>query len=176
MSLAQDGLLSSTQTRLLHGHMAVCPPCQTQWEAMTFVSQLLRAAPMIGPSAGFVARVQKRLEYRRERRRRTVTLLFLGLGAFVLLVLALPGVLGTLWLAGRTFLPYQIIAYGQGIVGWCSTALRVLGDSAWLLLRFAATHPTVQTSLVMGTIAGATSVLWMRFVFRARAPQRQRRR
>jgi hypothetical protein len=70
MSLAQDGMLSSTQTRLLHGHMAVCPPCQTQWEAMTFVSQLLHAAPMLSPSPGFAERVQIKLEYRQERRRR----------------------------------------------------------------------------------------------------------
>jgi hypothetical protein len=100
-------------------------------------------------------------------------LLFLGLGALVLLVLTLPGVLGTLWFAGRMFLPYQTIAYGQEIVSWLSTALRVLSDSAWLLVRFAATNPTVQTSLVVGTIAGAASVLWMRIVFRSRAPQRR---
>jgi hypothetical protein len=173
MSLAQDGMLSSTQTRLLHGHMAVCSPCQTQWEAMNLVSQLLHAAPMVAPVAGFAARVKKKLEYRQERRRRVAILGFLGLGALVLLILALPTVLGTLWFAGRWFLPYRVIAYGQGIASWINVALRALRDAAWVLLRFAATNPTVQTSLAMGTIAGAASVLWMRFAFRARATQRR---
>jgi hypothetical protein len=176
MSLAQDGMLSSTQTRLLHGHMAVCPPCQTQWEAMTFVSQLMHAAPMVAPTPGFAQRVEAKLAYRQERRRRTIIWLFLGLGALVLLALALPTLVGTLRFVGRMFLPYPVIAYGQGIVNWCTVALRTLSDAAWVLVRFAATNSTVQTSLGLGTIAGAASVLWMRFVFRSRAPQRQTNR
>lgn len=176
MSLAQDGMLSSTQNRLLHGHMAVCPPCQTQWEAMTFVSHLLHSAPMVAPDAGFVVRVQKKLEHRQENRRRTVIWLFLGLGAIVLLLLALPTVLGTLWFAGQLFLPYPIIVYGQGIVHWISITLRALGSAVWMLLRFAAAQPTVQTSLAVGAIAGAASIIWMRYVFRYRMPQRHTNR
>lgn len=169
MSLAQDSMLSSTQTRLLHGHMSVCPPCQTQWEAMTFVSQLLHSAPMVAPPAGFATRVKKTLEYRQEHRRRTVIWLFLGLGALVLLFLALPIVLGTLWSAGRLFLPYPLIAYGQSIVYWINVVLRNLSNAAWVLVRFAAANPTVRTSLAAGAVAGAASILWMRLVFRGRA-------
>jgi hypothetical protein len=176
MSLAQDGLLNATQTRLLHGHMAVCPPCQTQWEAMTLVSQVLHAAPMVAPVTGFAVRVQKKLEYRQERRRRAVIWLFMGLGGLALLVLALPSLVGALWFAGRILLPYQIIAYAQGIVNWIDTALRTLGDAIWVLVRFAATNSTVQTSLAAGTIAGAGSVLWMRYAFRSQTPQRRRNR
>ena len=176
MSLAQDGMLSSTQTRLLHSHMAVCAPCQTQWEAMTYVSQLLHAAPMVAPAPGFAERVQIKLEYRQERRRRTVIWLFLGLGALFLLFLALPTLIGTLWFAGRIFLPYPIFAYGQGIVNWFNVALRALGDAAWVIVRFAATNSTVQTSLTVGTITGAASVIWMRYVFRHRAPQKRTHR
>lgn len=173
MSLAQDGMLSSTQNRLLHGHIAVCPPCQTTWEAMTFVSQVLHASPMVAPAVGFAERVQKRLEYRQERRRRIVIGLFLGLGALGLLILALPTLVNTLWLAGELFLPPQIVAYGEGILNWIDVALRTLSDAAWVLVRFAATHPTVQASLGAGAVAGAGSVLWMRYTFRKRAPQRQ---
>jgi hypothetical protein len=176
MSLAQDGMLSSTQTRLLHGHMSVCPPCQTTWEAMTFVSQMLHAAPMVAPAGGFAERVQKKLEYRQERRRRTVIGLLLGLGALTLLIVALPTVMNAVWLAGRMFLPYQIVAYGQGLVHWIRVAVSALGDAAWVILRFAATNPTVQASLSAGVIAGAGSVLWMRLVFRPRMPQRQTNR
>ena len=127
MSLAQDGMLSSTQTRLLHGHMAVCPPCQTTWEAMNLVSQMLHAAPMVAPAPGLALRVQKKLEYRKERRRRAVTGLLLGLGALVILVLALPSLMGALWLAGRMVLPYSVIASIEGIVTWFGAALRALG-------------------------------------------------
>lgn len=174
MSLAQDGLLTSTQTRLLHGHLSVCPPCQTTWEAMTYVSQMLHAEPMVAPPAGFAERVQKKLEYRQERRRRIVIGLLLSLGAFVMLLLALPTLINALLLAGRLFLPYQVVAYAQGIVTWINAALSALNDAAWVLVRFAATNPTVQASLATGALAGAGSVLWVRYVVRQRTPQRQR--
>lgn len=172
MSLAQDGMLSSTQTRLLHGHMAVCSPCQTQWEAMTFVSQMLHAAPMVAPATGFAGRVQKRLEYRQERRRRAVIGLILGLGALVMLIVALPTLLSMLWLAGRLILPYHVVAYGQSIFNWINAALRALSDAAWVLIRFTASNPTIQASLGAGAIVGAGSVIWMRHAFRPRAPHR----
>jgi multisubunit Na+/H+ antiporter MnhB subunit len=143
---------------------------------MTFVSQILHAAPMVAPSSGFAERVQKKLEYRQERRRRAVIWLFLGLGALVLLFLALPTLISALWFAGRMFLPYQIFAYGQGIINWCTVALRALSDAVWVILRFAATHPTVQTSLTAGLLTGAASVIWMRFAFRHKVPQRRMNR
>jgi len=176
MSLAQDGMLSSTQTRLLHGHMAVCPPCQTTWEAMNLVSQMLHAAPMVAPAPGLALRVQKVLEYRQERRRRAITGLLLGLGVLVILVLALPSLMSALWLAGRMVLPYPVIASIEGIVSWGGAALRALSDAAWVVIRFAATNPTVRTSLAAGTIAGAGSVIWMRLAFRSSEPRRQARR
>jgi len=176
MSLAQDGMLSSTQTRLLHGHLSGCPPCQTTWEAMTFVSQMFHVAPMVAPPPDFAAGVQAKLEYRQERRRRTVIGLILGFGALAMLLLVLPSLAHAVWMAGRLFLPYPIVAYGQGLFNWIRVALRTLGDATWVIVRFAATNPTVQTSLGMGAIAGATSVLWMRLVFRPRGPQRQTNR
>jgi predicted anti-sigma-YlaC factor YlaD len=174
MSLAQDGMLTSTQTRLLHGHLSVCPPCQTTWEAMTAVSQMLHAAPMVAPSTGFAERVQKKFEYRQERRRRIVIGLILGFGALAMLLLALPTLVNAALFAGRLFLPYPIVAYGQGVLTWINAALRALNDAAWVIVRFAATNPTVQASLATGAVAGASSVLWIRFVVRQRTPQRQK--
>jgi hypothetical protein len=176
MSLAQDGMLSSTQTRLLHGHMAVCPPCQTTWEAMNLVSQMMHAAPMVAPAPGLALRVQKRLEYHQERRRRAVTGLLLGLGTLVILVLALPSLIGALWLAGQIVLPYPVIASIESIVSWFSAALRALGDAAWVIIRFVATQPTVRASLAAGAIAGAGSVIWMRLAFRSPEARRQTHR
>jgi hypothetical protein len=176
MSLAQDGMLSSTQTRLLHGHMAVCPPCQTTWEAMNLVSQMLHAAPMVAPAPGLALRVQKKLEYRQEHRRRAVIGLLLGLGALVILVLALPSLVGALWLAGRMVLPYPLIASIEEVVSWFSAALRALGEAAWVIVRFAASNSTVRTSLAAGAIAGAGSVIWMRLAFRSSEPRGQTQR
>ena len=93
-----------------------------------------------------------------------------------MLLLVLPSLANAVWTAGRLFLPYPIVAYGEGLLNWIRVALRALGDATWVLVRFAATNPTVQTSLGMGAIAGAASVLWMRLVFRPRGPQRQTNR
>ena len=48
--------------------------------------------------------------------------LILGLGALVMLIVALPTLLNALWFAGRMFLPYQVIAYAQGIANWANSA------------------------------------------------------
>ena len=102
--------------------------------------------------------------------------LILGLGALAMLLLALPLVANAVWTAGRMFLPYPIVAYGEGLANWFRVALRTLGDATWVVVRFAATNSTVRTSLGVGAIAGAASVLWMRLVFGPKAPQRQRSR
>jgi hypothetical protein len=87
------------------------------------------------------------------------------------MILALPAIVNAAWLAAKMFLPYPVVAYGEGILTWINTAVRTLGDAAWVVVRFAATNPTVQTSLGAGAAVGAASVLWMRFVFN-RSPQR----
>ena len=162
MSLAQDGMLSSTQTRLLHTHLASCPPCQTQWEAMTFVSQVFRAAPMVAPTPGFAERFQARLAYREEQRRTLMIWLLLSIGAFALLALTLPSLIGVLCFTGRLILPYQVIAYVQGLVTWVSTASTSLADALWVLVRYAATTPAGLACLGSVAAVGIVGVVLMR--------------
>ena len=100
MSLAQDGLLNSTQTRLLHTHLARCPRCQAQWETMTLVSRMLHSAPMMKPLPGFAARFESRLVRQGEKRRQAMIWLLLGIGVVALTILALPSLVGVLRFTG----------------------------------------------------------------------------
>ena len=90
MSLAQDSMLSSMQTRLLHTHVAACPECRTIVEAMTSVSRLFHSASLVEPAPGFVDRFEARLVYHEEQRRRAMIWFLLGIGVVALTLLALP--------------------------------------------------------------------------------------
>lgn len=169
MSLAQDGMLSGTQTRLMLTHLDSCPPCQTEWEAMTFVSQVFRAAPMVAPAPGFVERFQARLAYREEQRRRGMVWLLLGMGAFALLALTLPSLIGVLCFTGRLILPYQILVYVQGVLDWLSMASIALADALWVLVRYAATRPAGLTCLASMAALGIAGAIWMRILVTHRA-------
>jgi hypothetical protein len=171
MSLAQDGMLSNAQMRLLHVHLASCPPCQTQWEAMTFVSLVFRAAPLVAPAPGFVERAQAKLAYRTEKRRRSIIWLTLGIGTIALLALALPSVVGLLSLTGRLILPYQVVAYVQTILSWVGATTRALADAGWVLFRYTLTRPAVLACLGSATAAGVLAVFSMRYLFGKRLTQ-----
>jgi len=162
MSMAQDGMLNGTQTRLLHTHLASCPLCQTEWEAMTLVSQMFRAAPMAAPAPGFVERFQARLAYREEQQRRGMVWLLLGIGAFALLALTLPSLIGVLCFTGRLILPYQVIAYVQGILNWVSMVSVALADTLWVLIRYAATRPVGMACLGSAAAIGVGGAIWIR--------------
>lgn len=135
MSLAQDGLLNGTQMHLLHAHISVCPECSKRWTAMTNLSHLFHAAPMVAPSPGFTARLAARLAYRAERRRLGVIGILLGIGVIALIVLAMPSVLGALYFTGETVLPYGVLLRLAGLVAWAYVLLTTLADAAWLLLQ-----------------------------------------
>lgn len=162
MSLAQDGMLSSTQTHLLHAHLATCPECQTTWEAMTAVSQILHAAPMVAPGSGFVARVQARLAVREERRRQVLVGALLGIGVLSLIVLALPSILGLLSVTGRLVLPYTVFAYAQSLCNWAAIVLGSLASTIWVLARHLAARPSVWTCTGFAAAAALCILVWIR--------------
>jgi hypothetical protein len=172
MSLAQDGMLSGTQTRLLHVHLGTCPPCQTEWEAMTLVSQMFRAAPMVAPSPGFVERFEAKLALHQEQRRRGMIWLLLGMGAFALLALMLPSLIGVLCFTGQLILPYQAIAYIQGVLNWISMASIALANALWVLVRYGATKPAGLACLGSLVAIGLLGVTWMRSLIGHRVLQR----
>jgi hypothetical protein len=46
MSLALDGMLSANEERELRAHLARCPSCRAEWEALQAVSYLLGQVPL----------------------------------------------------------------------------------------------------------------------------------
>lgn len=174
MSLALDGMLSPTETRLLHSHIASCPSCASTWQAMQQVSSMLRAAPIAEPQPDFVKRFEARLAYQAEQRRRTMVWMLLGIGAIVLALLALPSLLGVLRLTGHLVLPYQVVAYARGVANWLYLVANAFLEASWTLVRFACTGPTAGTCLLLVAAAAGMIALWTRLVVGRLAGQRVR--
>jgi hypothetical protein len=174
MSLALDGILGPTETRLLHSHIASCASCADTWQAMQQVSSMLRATPMAEPQPGFVRRFETRLDYRAEQRRRTLVWMLLGIGAIVLALLALPSLFGVLRLTGRLVLPYQIMAYARDVVNWLYLVADAFLEASWTMVRFVCTGPTAGTCLLLVAAAAGLMVLWTRLVVGRLAGQRAR--
>lgn len=174
MSLALDGMLGPTETHLLHAHVASCPSCAATWKAIRQVSSMLRAAPMAEPQPGFVARFEARLAYQAERRRRTLVWVVLALGAIVLILLALPSVLGILRLTGRLVLPYQVIAYAEVTMNWLYLVSHALVEAFWTLVRSVCTGPSASACLLLAAAAALALVMWTRAVVSRLTGQRVR--
>jgi len=171
MSLAQDGLLDGAQMQQLHQHLEECPSCQLEWEAMNEISRLFHAAPMLAPAPGFTARFQAQLAYREERRHQAMIWVLLTVGVITLTLLALPSLIGVLCFTGRLILPYEVVAYVQGLLNWLAIAARTLADAAWVLIRNMATRPASLACLGSSAAAGILALVWMRiFMGRASAP------
>ena len=174
MSLALDGMLGPTETRLLHSHIAECPSCAQTWQAMRQVSTMLRAAPIVEPQSGFVKRFEARLAYQTEQRRRTLVWALLGIGAVVLALLALPSLLGVLRLTGQLVLPYQIIAYARVMMDWLYLLINAFLEASWTLVQFVCTGPTAGMCLLLAAAAASVVVLWTRLVVGRLAGHRAR--
>lgn len=166
MSLAQDGLLGSIESRRLHEHLASCPECQAQWEGMMCISRLFHAAPMLGPEYGFALRLQARIAYQEEQRRHALVVILLAVGAMALFFLALPSLVSLLGLTGELLLPYWLIAYIQGAWNWLSIALNSLSSAGWLILiNFVSTSRGI-ACLTSVAILAAVFVLWVPLMMR----------
>ena len=161
MSLAQDGLLNGIESRRLHEHLATCAECKAQWQAMMVVSHIFHAAPVVGPSPGFMLRLQAKMAYRQEQRRRAMVVLLLAVGAVALLILALPSIIGLAGATGRLLLPYWVVAWAQNALSWGYMVLRSLSDAAWLLIRNLSTTSGGLACISSAIIATVLFVLWV---------------
>jgi anti-sigma factor RsiW len=104
MSLSLDGMLDQDGQHRLDRHLASCPACQWELQAMQQVSDLFEDEPVVGPPLGFAVRVERRLEAKATQRRRVfggaavvtswLSLAGMTVGAVMLIVL---GVVGWQW-------------------------------------------------------------------------------
>lgn len=69
MSLALDGMLGAAEERELQAHLATCPDCRAEWEALQAVSRVLARAPLVAPRVDLALRIGAQFRLRRERQR-----------------------------------------------------------------------------------------------------------
>ncbi len=138
MSMALDGLLDAHEQRDLQRHLAGCPACMAEYEAMQQVSAWLGEAPMVGPPLGFAIRVERRLDERARKQRR----LFGGL-AVVTSSLSLAGitvaavaliVLGLLAWQGFGASPALSMQQGTSVLAQVASGMGLVGKGATLFL------------------------------------------
>jgi hypothetical protein len=142
------------------------------WESMTEISRVFHAAEMVGPAPGFVARVEARLAYRQEQRRRAMVWLLLAIGTIALAFLAMPSLFTALSLTGRLVLPYQVIVYVQQLLTWANVVVTAFAEAVFLLVRHLCTGPAGTACLALVSMAGALVAIWTRFLVGRLAAQR----
>jgi len=145
MSLALDGLLDEAGRQRLQQHLDTCPTCRAEWQSMQAVSTLFERSALVGPPLGFAVRVERRLESKQKKRRRTfggvavltssLSLAGVTVAAVCLIVL---GIVAWHWLGDLQSVQVGMeaasqVASGMGLVG--KGASLFLGD---LLLRYGA--------------------------------------
>lgn len=136
MSLALDGLLNAEGQQRLERHLASCPTCQAEWEAMCQVSALFEQSPLVGPPLGFAIRVERRLAEKSKKRRRVFGGVALLTGSLSLagvtvaaVALIILGVVAWPWLSG---LPS--VAQGTSAVSNVASSMALMGRGASLFL------------------------------------------
>ena len=80
-----DGELTPAEVTDLELHMASCPACEAEFEALTKLDRLFAAAPMVAPPPDFVATFEVKLEQRLNRRKTLAGATLIGLLLTVLL-------------------------------------------------------------------------------------------
>jgi len=163
MMQALDGDLGSAQRVGLETHLAGCVSCQAEWDRLQELERLLKRAPTVGPSVGFMGRVLARVDRRRRLRRLALGGLALAGGAAAATFLSiapavwtLPGISGdllTLW-RGESLAVTRLV----GAVATLLESLR-LTTSALVLPAAPLFLCCVVSALMMG-------LLWLRLVQR----------
>lgn len=137
MSSALDGPLEAGDQQWLDHHLAGCPACHAEWQALRDVSTLFEQAPMVGPPLGFAIRVERKLEAKTKKRRQSfgglavltgsLSLAGVTLAAVAMIVL---GVVAWQWLA-----PTPAVHQGTGAVAQLASGVGLMGKGANLFLK-----------------------------------------
>lgn len=167
MSLRLDGLLDSAAQEALDEHLASCPCCKEEWGVLCGLSQLFQSAPLAAPAPGFAERVHGRLAKRQvQRELRRGGFLLLG-GLTLLLLLALPSLVGMGMLIGDLSSP-TLISTGIGALAKLLSALRSVGDAVALLLSALLSTPAAFLAPAYIVLALVAMFLWVHLVLRTR--------
>ncbi len=163
MSLALDGLLQEADLRRLHEHLATCPACRAEWQAMQQVSALFDQAAPVGPPLGFALRVDRRLEEKLRKRRRTfggIAMLTGSLSLATVTVAAVGiialGVLAWSWLGMQ-----PAVQQGTGAVSQIASGVGLVGKGVSLFLRDLLLRYAVPILLVLCTGLVALMAGWV---------------
>jgi len=162
MSLALDGMLTPDEKQALYAHLDMCPACHAIWQSWASIDQQLRAAPMVAPAPGFVARLEARQRARTLRHRGAIGALLLLSGAIsTWSVLFLSAALASIWwLVNHPSVLIPFVRFATVVMDavaiWLKLA-RMLGESLMALFG----QPTVVVyALVMLILA----MIWIRVV------------
>lgn len=158
ISLALDGALPPEERAMLDEHLRECRECAALYQRLMAFDRAVRASPWMAPQAGFVERVNVRLQRRRSQQARAVgglVLVMSALGIWLTASLVMTGLVGW-WLSGHPTALDQIV---QAIRAMAATA-EALGEGIWLLWRAAVSH-SLQPLLAAYLMAlGLMSLAW----------------
>ncbi len=162
MSMELDGLLDDESKGQLRQHLATCPACRTEWMAMQQVSAWLEGAEMTGPPLGFAVRVERRLEEKATKRRRTLRGLALltgslSLAGVTLVATAVVVLVLVIWLWPGS---QAILQEGGYSLSQLASRVAVTGRGMILFLKELFLHYGVPLLLVSGTGLTVLSVVW----------------
>jgi predicted anti-sigma-YlaC factor YlaD len=175
MSLALDGRLDRDRQPELEQHVATCPDCRSEWNAMQQVSAMLAKSPMVRPSSGFSLRVERRLTQRTLQRRQlfrgmallTSSLSLAGVGAALVLVIGF-GLAAWLWFGSQPAWQQASLSVPQ-----VASGLSLVGKGASLFLKDLLERYGLPVMLLLATGLAVTGGLWAWLV--SRKPGRSHR-
>lgn len=161
-----DGDLGSAQRVELETHLAGCVSCQAEWGRLQELERLLKGAPTVGPSVGFMGRVLARVDRRRRFRQLALGGLALATGAAAATFLSIAPAVWTLpCISGDLLTLWR----GEGLV-----IIRLAGAVETLLhsLRLttgALVLPAAPLLLCCVVLALTMGLLWLRLIQRLQA-------
>jgi anti-sigma factor RsiW len=137
MSLSLDGMLDAGGEHRLQRHLADCPVCQAEWQAMQRISTLLGESSMVGPPLGFAIRVERRLGERARKERRvfggmavlTSSLSLAGITVAAMMVIVMAVV------AWYSYGSLAAVQQGSGALSQVASGVGLMGKGASLFLK-----------------------------------------
>ena len=163
MSLALDRSLTQGESCDLEEHLAQCPTCQEEWEAMQNTSHLLTNAPLVSSPPGFTDRVMQRLAQRQARRRRLLTGAALLVVCLSLLALTLPETVRWVAMLWQVITEPSLLSHGAKLTAQLLDIAEALGRACWLIVT---ALPFLNQPALLGYsfLALSLTALWISLV------------